>query len=206
MRVAIVSYGLGNVQSVVLAVRRVGAEPIIVKTGQELIDTAPDRIILPGVGAVGAALERLRATGLADGLHQSVQVDGKPFLGICVGMQVLAERCEEFGSHVGLGWIPGTVSRLTTTPQTLQLPHVGWNNIAVSNAGSPVGNLDGLNLYFLHSYAMRCPDEYVTATADYGGRFVAAVTRGNVHGVQFHPEKSAEAGAALLQGFFGLPC
>jgi glutamine amidotransferase len=206
MKVGVVSYGLGNVQSVASALRRIGVEPEVLRTGIELATASPDCIILPGVGAVGAALARLKATGLTDVLHRLVVDEGRPFLGICVGMQILAEVCEEFGQHQGLGWIPGSVSRLAPAGNGLRLPHAGWNEITVRRPGSPVDGLDGINFYFLHSYALRCPREHVTATADYGGDFVAAASSGNIHGVQFHPEKSAEAGGRLLARFLAQLC
>jgi imidazole glycerol-phosphate synthase subunit HisH len=206
VKVGVVSYGLGNVQSVVTALHRIGVEPVILCSGDELADAAPDRIIMPGVGAVGAALERLQVTGLATALTDLVVEKSRPFLGICVGMQVLAESCEEFGLHRGLGWIPGTVARLTPEGSGLHLPHIGWNEISVRRAGSPVEGLDGTDFYFLHSYAVRCPPSYVAATADYGGRFVAAVSYANIHGVQFHPEKSDAAGGRLLAQFLSLSC
>ncbi|MBP1178520.1 imidazole glycerol phosphate synthase subunit HisH [Methylobacterium sp. PvR107] len=206
MVVGVVSYGLGNVQSVVAALQRIGVQPEVLHSGDELIAAAPDRIIMPGVGAVGAALHQLKATGLKSALNHLVIEERRPFLGICVGMQVLACTCEEFGSHEGLGWIEGSVGRLESQDRRLRLPHIGWNNIVVRKKGSPVADLDGTDFYFLHSYALRCPAECVAATADYGGSFVAAVSQGHIHGVQFHPEKSDVAGGRLLKQFLSLPC
>jgi glutamine amidotransferase len=201
MRVALVEYGIGNVRSVFNALERVDVSPIIVHDGSALRASGCDCVIMPGVGAVGEALRLLRARGLESALNQIVLDDMKPFLGICVGMQVMAETCEEFGEHKGLGWIPGRVGRLVPEGSPLRLPHVGWNEIRLRQNNGFLDGLEGEHFYFVHSYGLCCPDEYVAATADYGEPFTAAVTRGHIMGVQFHPEKSAGAGAVLLRGF-----
>lgn len=202
MRISIVEYGIGNIQSVVNACVRLGVATRIARDGRELLAQAPDRIILPGVGAVGAALENLRDRGLEQALQQLVQQEKVPFLGICVGMQMLAETCAEFGEHRGLGWIPGRVSRLAPEGSGIRLPHVGWNTIEVISADDPIlGPLDQQDFYFVHSYAMRCPEEFIVAQTDYHGRFVSAVRRDHVLAVQFHPEKSAALGGQLMAAF-----
>jgi glutamine amidotransferase len=201
MRVALVEYGIGNVGSVANALARVGADARIVSDGESLRTAPADCIVMPGVGAVGEALAMLRQRRLEDALRVLVIEQGCPFLGICVGMQVMAETCEEFGEYRGLGWIPGRVRRLAPHGSALRLPHVGWNEISLRDRGGFLAGLDGEHFYFVHSYAMKCPDEYVLATADYGNPFTAAVQRGHVMGVQFHPEKSSRAGAILLRGF-----
>jgi glutamine amidotransferase len=201
MRVALVEYGIGNVGSLANALDRIGAETIVVPDGDALRAITADCVVMPGVGAIGEALALLRERGLEEVLNRRVFSDGLPFLGICVGMQVMAERCEEFGDHRGLGWIPGRVCRLAQEGEKLRLPHVGWNQIVLRpDSGFPTVLADE-HFYFVHSYAMECPEEYVIATADYGKPFTAAVRRKNIVGVQFHPEKSSMAGEVLLRSF-----
>ncbi len=200
-RVSVVSYGVGNIQSVLNACRRIGAEARQATTGDELAAQSPQRIILPGVGAIGAALAALRERGLEHGLAERVD-SGVPFLGICVGMQMLAETCEEFGEHRGLGWIPGHVGRLAPRGERRPVPHIGWNTVELTRPDDPVLRpIDGKDMYFVHSYAMSCPAEFALATTDYGGTFVSAVRRDHIVGVQFHPEKSSALGDALLRAF-----
>jgi imidazole glycerol-phosphate synthase subunit HisH len=201
MRIALVEYGIGNVGSVANALGRVGAEPTIVSDGDALLAHAPNCVVMPGVGAVGEALNLLRQRGLQDALNTLVAERGIPFLGICVGMQVLAEVCEEFGEHRGLGWIPGRMRRLVPESSSLRLPHVGWNEISVRPGNSFLAGFEGEHFYFVHSYGMECASEYVAATAEYGAPFTAAVQHRHVMGVQFHPEKSSYAGARVLRAF-----
>lgn len=204
MRVSVIEYGIGNVQSVVNACERIGAGTRVAHDGAELEEQNPERIVMPGVGAIGEALGNLRARGFDSALDRLVVDGGTPLLGICVGMQMLGESCEEFGSHQGLGLVPGRVRRLAPEGSGLRLPHVGWNTIAVRRADDPVlGPLDGEDFYFVHSYALECPDEFVLATTEYGAPFVSAVRRDHIIGVQFHPEKSSALGAALLGAFLG---
>ncbi len=201
MRVALVEYGIGNVLSVANALTRAGVTPVVVRDGDELTALDASCVVMPGVGAVGEALLLLRQRGLDVALQALVVDRGVPFLGICVGMQVMAETCEEFGEHRGLGWIPGRVRRLAPEGSSLRLPHVGWNTISLRDDGDFLTGLDGEHFYFVHSFVMECPDEYVVATANYGHPFVAAVCHGRLMGVQFHPEKSSQAGAVLLSEF-----
>lgn len=201
MRLTIVEYGIGNIQSVVNACQRMGAAPRVASTGEELRAQDPTHIVLPGVGAVGHALEAVRARGLESALRESVIERGRAFLGICVGMQMLGELCEEFGTHRGLGWIPGRVRRLAEAGAGLRLPHVGWNTISPARDDPLLSALSDTHFYFLHSYALDCPAEYVLARTEYGGEFACAVRRGNIAAVQFHPEKSSRAGAELLSAF-----
>lgn len=198
---SVIDYGIGNIQSVLNACRHAGAEPLVAASGAALLDQAPDRIVLPGVGAVGEAIGNLRRRGLDTALGRKVLEEKTPFLGICVGMQLLGDICEEFGEHEGLGWIPGRVERLAAPGSGLRLPHVGWNTIDAAGEDELFDGLDGAHFYFQHSYAMRCDDAFVTARSDYGGRFVSAVRRGHIAGVQFHPEKSSGAGQKLLGAF-----
>ena len=203
MHVSVVDYGIGNIQSVVNACQRAGSEPSIVRDSDELLAHAAKCIIMPGVGAVGAALASLRERGLEDALNTQVQQLGIPFLGICVGMQVLAETCEEFGEHRGLGWIPGSVRQLPRVPEELKLPHMGWNTIETCTPDDTLlRDVDGKNVYFAHSYMMDCPDQFVLARTQYGNsRFTSAVRCKHIAGVQFHPEKSAFQGNAILRAF-----
>jgi len=201
-RVSVIEYGLGNVSSVVNGCFRSRADVQIAQNGDELLSQNPDRIVLPGVGAVGAALENLREKKLASVLQSLVIEKNIPFLGICVGMQVLAEECHEFGQHEGLGWIPGKVDRLKPGDGNLRVPHMGWNTLdVVKKDDSIFGNLDGEDAYFVHSYALECPQEYIAATTDYGNTFVSAIRRDHIAAVQFHPEKSATMGNSLLAAF-----
>lgn len=197
MTIALVDYGIGNIQSVANAFARLGAECRIVASGDDLLAAEASAIIMPGVGAVGEALRLLRDRGIDAALEARVIQDKIPFLGICVGMQVMAETCKEFGVHQGFGWIPGTVGRMDEDRPDLRLPHVGWNDISATSGGV-LEPFDGQHFYFVHSYAFDCAPEHVLATANYGGPFVAAVQRGHIRGVQFHPEKSSGAGEALL--------
>lgn len=202
MTIAVVDYGIGNVQSVINACARLGEQVERVSDGDALAKLSPGKIILPGVGAVGAALERMKVRGFYTPLHQLVKTRGVPFLGICVGMQILADVCEEFGTHRALGWIPGRVERLGRDMPELRVPHVGWNTVKCTIPDDPVlSHVDGLDFYFVHSYAMRCDAEYIAATTPYGSDFVSAVRCGNILGVQFHPEKSSQAGSMLIERF-----
>jgi glutamine amidotransferase len=162
------------------------------------------RIVLPGVGAFADCMRGLSAIpGLVDALREAVLVRGVPFLGICVGMQLLASVGREFGDQAGLDWIPGEVTRLAPRDPALKIPHMGWNELKLVRPHPLFGEIDsGANVYFVHSYAMapREPAD-VLATADYGGAFVAAVGRDNIVGTQFHPEKSQAVGLALLGNF-----
>jgi glutamine amidotransferase len=201
LEVVVIEYGIGNVQSVVNAVRRLGHNVSIARSGEDILSRQADRIILPGVGAVGEALANIRAREIEDALEVLVIRKGMPFLGICVGMQVLAETCEEFGNHRGFGWIGGVVRRLAPIGSGLRLPHVGWNTVRMKAEDALLRDVNGSLFYFVHSYALQCPDEYVIGTTDYGGAFVSAIRHDNICAVQFHPEKSSRAGAALLRGF-----
>jgi len=203
LRVSLVEYGIGNVRSVENALARAGAEPEIVRDGDALRASHAPCIVMPGVGAVGEALRLLRERGLEAALGEKVIGRGTPFLGICVGMQVMAESCEEFGEHRGFGWLPGRVRRIEQAGAALRVPHVGWNTIALAGDGGFLAGLGGEHFYFVHSYWLDCPDDYVAARTEYGRPITAAVRRGGIMGVQFHPEKSSVAGAALLRGFLG---
>ncbi len=200
--ITVIDCGVGNIQSVVNAFKRIGADDIkVASDGPTLSQQDPSRIILPGVGAVGAMLSNMNTLAITDALYQLVRIKKRPMLGICVGMQVLADTCCEFGKFDGLGWIPGTVSRLDTGDEELPLPHVGWNNVQAISGNVFFQGVDGENFYFVHSYAFYCPEKYVVATTEYGRRFVSAIRRDNIFAVQFHAEKSSAAGEAVLKNF-----
>lgn len=192
---ALVDVGAGNLHSVANALNAAGASDVVITADAASVARA-DRIVLPGVGAFGACAAALRAIpGMIDALEQRVLRDGAPFLGICVGMQLLAEVGEEFGEHPGLGWFAGRVTRLSPADPRVRIPHMGWNDVA------PVHHplLAPGEAYFLHSYAYEGAG--VIATTDHGGPVTAAIGRDNILGVQFHPEKSQRYGIALLERF-----
>jgi imidazole glycerol-phosphate synthase subunit HisH len=201
---AVIDYGSGNLRSVLNALKAVRpeTEARIVSRPEDL--EAAGRIILPGVGAFADCMAGLRnRPGLLDTLRLQVLETQKPFLGICVGMQLLADRGEEDGQHAGLGWIPGCVTRLCPASSAMKVPHMGWNTLDVHQT-HPL--LEGLkpqaHAYFVHSYAFR-PSRpgHCAASTDHGERIAAVVTLRNLAGVQFHPEKSQHTGLVLLRNF-----
>jgi glutamine amidotransferase len=203
--VALINYGSGNLRSAEKALIRAadGNSEIVVTDDPDVIADA-DRVVLPGVGAFAACMAAFEARpGVSEAMTEAVHGKGAPFLGICVGMQLLASRGLEFGETPGLDWIAGDVKRLTTTDPAIKIPHMGWNNLAeVSNQPVVAGLKGGETVYFTHSFAFFPKDERdVAAYVDHGGRFPAAVARGNVAGVQFHPEKSQASGLDLLARF-----
>jgi len=196
MTVALIDYGAGNLHSVANALKAAGASDLAVTADPDVVMRA-ERIVLPGVGAFGACAGALGAIpGMIEALDARVRGDGRPFLGICVGMQLMAETGEEMGTHRGLGWIPGTVRRLAPASPQAKVPHMGWNAVTLT---APHPLLAPGEAYFLHSYAFAGED--VLATTDHAGPVVAAIGRGTMLGVQFHPEKSQRYGLALLERF-----
>jgi glutamine amidotransferase len=209
MTVAIVDYGSGNLRSVAKALERVAGEsrrPGRVIVTADAGDVArAERIVLPGVGAFADCMKGLDGLpGMVETLTQNVLEEGRPFLGICVGMQLMAERGLEHGSHAGLGWIGGEVVPIEPGAGGLKIPHMGWNDVTLHDAGHPLfdGLADGSHFYFVHGYHFR-PDDpaHLLASVDYGGRLAAAVGRDNLIGTQFHPEKSQAAGLHFLSNF-----
>lgn len=210
METIVIDYGSGNLLSVAKALERAGREAEIngtVTVSQETgaVDRA-DHIVLPGVGAFGDCANGLRTLPkMVDALERNIRQKKKPFLGICVGMQLMADRGLEHGRHEGLGWIQGVVRPLAPLKSELKIPHMGWNVFEKTPASShPVlSNFIGpTHAYFVHSYSIHCRNNTdVLATSDYGGQFPAVVGRDNMIGTQFHPEKSQTAGLKLLHNF-----
>lgn len=198
----IVDYGLGNVQAFVTLYKGLGVEAVRARSAEEL--RGAGKLILPGVGAFDQAMGLLNASGMRQALEQLVIGEKVPVLGICVGMQILADSSDE-GIGTGLNWVKGRVRSFDSNPASslLPLPHMGWNDVSPST-GSPLfkGIEDDARFYFLHSYYFECADASSSAAiADYGFQFDCAVQNGNVFGVQFHPEKSHHWGATLLKNF-----
>ncbi len=197
--IAIADYGIGNLGSVTKAFRRAGAEVRL--TGDAEALRRADALVLPGDGAFGATMAEVERRGLVPVLREAVE-EGKPLLGICVGMQLLFEESEEHGHHAGLGLLPGRVRRLEGD---LPVPHMGWNRLRARRP-HPVldGVPDGAHVYFVHSYYCDAPDDVVIATTDYGRELAAIVGEGSVLGMQFHPEKSQDVGLRLVASFVRL--
>ena len=198
--IAIVDYGVGNLFSLNSSLEMIGAESIV--TADEAVLRSADKILLPGVGAFEDAAKKLRESGLAE-LLKELAGQGKPLLGICLGMQMLFEKSYEYGEHKGLGLIPGSVRPIRDViPADYKSPHIGWNALHFRQE-NPLFNYvqEGDCVYFVHSfYAADC-DDSVVATAEYGAELTAAVAKGNVYGCQFHPEKSGTVGLAILKAF-----
>lgn len=211
MTTAIIDYGSGNLHSAAKAFERAAREsgsPLKVKVTSEPEDVlAAERIVLPGVGAFADCKRGLEEVpGMIDALEEAVQERGKPFLGICVGLQLMAERGLEHGVTPGLGWIKGEVRAIAPSDPDLKVPHMGWNTLRVVRAnplleGVPTGE-GGLHAYFVHSYHL-VPEEKadLVASTDYGGPITAFVAKDNMAGTQFHPEKSQKLGLALIANF-----
>ncbi|HEX5999923.1 MAG TPA: imidazole glycerol phosphate synthase subunit HisH [Hyphomicrobiaceae bacterium] len=210
-RVAIIDYGSGNLHSAAKAFERAAAEcghaATIAVTASPDAVRAADRVVLPGVGAFADCRAGLDAvSGMVEALEETVRRKGRPFLGICVGAQLMAERGLEFGVTDGLGWIAGDVAAIQPGDPGLKIPHMGWNTLRVVHdhpllAGIPTGP-DGLHAYFVHSYHLVTPDRAaLVAETDYGGPVTAMVGEGNIAGTQFHPEKSQSLGLRLIANF-----
>lgn len=207
MKIAIIDYGSGNLRSAAKAFERAAAEAgldaqiHVTDRAEEALSA--DRLVLPGVGAFGDCRRGLEAVpGMIEALTQAVRVQGKPFLGICVGMQLMAERGLEHGAHRGLGWIAGDVVRLKPADPALKVPHMGWNELEIISPHPVLAGLGADHAYFVHSYGLipgAASD--VIARTDYGGPVTAAIARDNMVGTQFHPEKSQTLGLALIRNF-----
>ena len=200
MNLVIVDYGIGNIRSVQNAFLRLGL--VAPKVSRELAELSDAQgLILPGVGAFSECSNKLQKLGIIDLLTELVMGYNKPILGICVGMQLMAETSTEGGLHTGLGWIPGNVVKLDL-PRNFHVPHVGWNNINFTNDCPLFSRVEeNTHYYFDHSYHFLCDKSFTTATTRYGLDITAAIQHKNIFGVQFHPEKSANAGLKLFRGF-----
>jgi glutamine amidotransferase len=194
--ITIVDYGIGNLGSVTKAFRHVGAETVL--SGDPAVLREAEALVLPGDGAFGATMDGVRERGLVPVLRESAEA-GTPLLGICIGMQLLFEESEEHGRHAGLGLLPGRVRRFAGD---LPVPHMGWNSLHPRREHALLdGIADGAHVYFVHSYFCDAGEDVVVATSDYGIDFPAVVARGNVLGVQFHPEKSQSVGLRMVRNF-----
>jgi imidazole glycerol-phosphate synthase subunit HisH len=206
--VVLIDYGSGNLRSAEKALQRaasaLAAAPEVVVSDDPDVLARADRLVLPGVGAFAACMDALEARdGVVEAITQAVHGRGAPFLGVCVGMQLLADRGLEFGERAGLGWIGGEVARLDPADTAVKVPHVGWNDVAPMRPHCLFTGLgSGPQMYFTHSYTFQ-PNEVDAGLAltDHGGPFVSAVAKGVVAGVQFHPEKSQGAGLRLIANF-----
>lgn len=211
MSVAIVDYGSGNLHSAAKAFERAAREsghdqPILVTSDPAQVASA-DRVVLPGVGAFADCRRGLdEIPGMIDALEQNVRQRGRPFFGICVGMQLMAERGREYQVTPGLGWIAGEVDRIAPNDASLKIPHMGWNTLNMLKAHPLLADIplgaDGLHAYFVHSYELKTAQRSdLVAQADYGGPLTAIVGRDNMVGTQFHPEKSQKLGLKLIANF-----
>ncbi|HKT85865.1 MAG TPA: imidazole glycerol phosphate synthase subunit HisH [Novosphingobium sp.] len=199
---ALIDYGAGNLHSVANALRAAGAPDVAVTADPDVVRAA-DRIVLPGVGSFKACAQGLWAiAGMVEAMTERVHVGGAPFLGICVGMQLLATRGLEHGVTDGLDWVAGEVRLIERTDPAIKVPHMGWNDVSPGRKDPAHGLVEAGEAYFLHSYHFAPADgRTVAAMTDHGGGLVAAVARDNVVGVQFHPEKSQAYGLSLLTRF-----
>ena len=199
--IAIVDYGVGNLFSLKSSLAAIGAKAVV--TADPDVIAAAERVILPGVGAFGDAAKKLRDSGLAKVVVEAAR-SGKPILGICLGMQMLFEKSFEYGEHEGLSLIKGEIRPIADViPEGLKIPHIGWNALHFGKEKHPLFKYlsEGECVYFVHSYYGANCKEAVIATAEYGAELTAAVASGNVMGCQFHPEKSGNAGLAILRAF-----
>ncbi len=201
MSTAIVDCGMGNISSVANAVTAISKPPIIATTPHQL-DSA-DRVILPGVGAFADGMHNLQAGGWIEALEKHVRIKGKPLLGICLGMQLLATTGTEHRHHQGLNWIPGTVIRLESSDPNIRIPHIGWNEVCVKQETGLYKNCpEKPCFYFVHSYAL-CPDnkDIITGTCNHGAEFAASIECENIWATQYHLEKSQKVGLTVLSNF-----
>lgn len=202
--IGIIDYGMGNLRSVANGFESLGGKTLILTSPAQLSEV--ERVVLPGVGAFGDGMKNLIERGWAEKLEEQVVHGGKPFLGLCLGMQLLATSGTEYGHHQGLNWIPGKVDRIIPSDPSIRVPHIGWNDVDVAR---PEGLFSGqpkiMTFYFVHSYAFQTDSsDVVTSYCDHGMKFVASVQSGNIHATQFHPEKSQKHGLALLKNFLAI--
>lgn len=200
--IVIIDYGMGNLRSVQKAFEHIGANAII--TNDRMLIQNASKLVLPGVGAFKDAMHNLHSLGLIDLLNEEILEKKKLFLGICLGMQLIATKSYEFGETKGLGWIDAEITRFADTD--LKIPHVGWNNVIYANT-SPIYEAipDNSDFYFVHSYYFDSDRTYATGITDYGCKFIASVQKENIYATQFHPEKSQIYGLKIIENFAKLP-
>ncbi len=207
--IAIIDYGMGNLRSVQKAFETVGHQAVVTRSAQAIRDAS--HVVLPGVGAFPDCMRHLEQYDLVQPVRLAIQ-SGKPFLGICLGLQLLFTESEEFGTHKGLGLLPGRVRRFpvpsdapreASAASALKVPHMGWNGIDIAKAAPPLAGLaNGTAVYFVHSYYVVPEDPSIAATTtEYGSAFVSSVWRDNIFACQFHPEKSQAAGLQIVKNF-----
>ena len=199
IKISIIDYGMGNLQSVKNALSRFGVKAVI--TNDTSVINKSDAFILPGVGAFGKAMSNLTSLKLIDPIKEQILSNEKPILGICLGMQLLADNSEEKGSYEGLGLIKGTVKKINTQKK-YRLPHIGWNDLKIVNEKplfSKILKEDAF--YFVHSYEFKANKKYISSFTDYGNDIVSSVQNENIFGVQFHPEKSKTSGLLIFSNF-----
>ncbi len=200
--ITIVDYGMGNLSSVKNAFVHLGRSVTLTSSAEDI--KRADVIILPGVGAFGEAMQNLQALNLIDILTEKVMHEKVPFLGICLGMQLIADSSEENGFFHGLKWIEGNVRKIKA-PQSFRLPHIGWNNVTVKEGSILFNDLgEDKNFYFVHSFHMNCDKDIIESTTEYGGEVTASIRKDNIFATQFHPEKSHVNGMKILQNFLRL--
>lgn len=199
--IAIIDYGMGNANSVLKAFRHIGATAFIAEDASDLDEA--QSIVLPGVGAFGDAMKNLKDRGFLDALQKNIIDEKKPFLGICLGMQLTASLGLESGETKGFSWFENSQVKKFDDISPLKVPHVGWNNIEIADSESTLfrGIESGSDFYFVHSYHYECEEKNIIAKCDYGYKFPIAIENENIYAVQFHPEKSQKVGLTLLKNF-----
>ena len=201
--IAIIDYDAGNIRSVEKALLALGEQPVVTRKKEEIL--AADKLILPGVGAFGDAMERLHQYGLVDVIREAVKDKGIPILGICLGLQLMFERSDESDGVEGLGLLKGEILKIPDSPG-LKIPHMGWNSLKIKPDTCLFAQIpDGAYVYFVHSYYLKAEDpDIVAATTEYSTHIHAAVEQGNIFACQFHPEKSSEVVLQILKNFISL--
>jgi len=202
IKIAIIDYGMGNLSSVANAFGRIGYLASITQNPEDLCQAS--HVVLPGVGAFGDGMKNLRSSGWVDILEEEIREKRKPFLGICLGMQLLATAGTEHGFHKGLNWIPGTVNRIESNDAQIRVPHVGWNDVRILKKDGLYENLgDSQVFYFVHSYVFELENKSsaISGLSCHGIEFVASLEEDNIYATQFHPEKSQKIGLKLLENF-----
>lgn len=198
--IAIIDYGIGNIKSIINAFTEIGCHAELVGEPEQV--SSFDKIVFPGVGAFGNAMEKLASDGMAEALNEAKE-SGKMILGICLGMQLMCLNSTEDGDHQGLGWVDASVTRFIAETPDFKIPHIGWNSIHIERENGLLRDVvDMSDVYFVHSYKVKCQNsDDIVATCEYGERFVAIFGKENLYGIQFHPEKSQWVGLKILSNF-----